>query len=193
MGTIEIAAGESTKIADPPYDGDAFTVQVDGSDVYLSHNPQSIQREGERVKKNDRIRIDNLRGRPVYALNPSGAANTAVISVNKASFNINFDSPTRIDTVDATRQNQDGAVGETFTVPNSNTSPQTQDVPDGFAAVIQSDPANNDNIDVIGNVGNVIHVIQPGGTFSLRVQDLDDITLNGTSNNPTVHVGVEAP
>lgn len=89
--------------------------------------------------------------------------------------------------------NASGIVGDTITPGSTGSTFASQNVPDGFAVVVQNDPGNTDNVSIQDDGGTDRHVIEPGGTFRVHVSNLDQINVTGTSNNPSVHATVEAP
>lgn len=89
--------------------------------------------------------------------------------------------------------NKTGVVGDTITPGAGGSAFTDQSVPRGFAVVVQNDPTNNDNVQVQDDGGTDRHVLEPGATISLYVDNLNRISVTGTSNNPSVHATVEAP
>jgi len=103
MAQITLDPGEKQKIISQPSDGDAYNINVDGARVYLSHRANGIVREGKAVKKGDRTVASNLRGKPIYAKNPSTNENTATLEVDRAGFALSFQSRAVIGAVDTGR------------------------------------------------------------------------------------------
>jgi len=92
MPEITLEPGDVQKIVSQPDTGEAFNINVDGAKVYLSHRANGIVREGKAVKKGDRTVASNLRGKPLYAKNPSTNDNRATLEVDRAGFALSFQS-----------------------------------------------------------------------------------------------------
>jgi len=90
MGEITIPPGETEQIVSQPEPNDEYNAGVTGSDVYLSHRPSGIRREGKRVRPGDRVTLRNLRGKPIYAKNPPSAGQAATVEINRAAFALIF-------------------------------------------------------------------------------------------------------
>jgi len=95
--------------------------------------------------------------------------------------------------VTVTETNKDGIVGGTITPGTSGATFGSQSVPNGFGVVVQNDPSNSDTVQIQDDSGNDRHALEPGGEFTVYVSNLDQISVTGTGNNPTVHATVEAP
>lgn len=95
--------------------------------------------------------------------------------------------------VTVTETNKSGIVGDTISPGPTGSTFASQSVPDGFGVVVQNDPSNDDTVRIQDDSGTDRHAIQPGGQLTLYVTNLDQISVTGTVNNPTVHATVEAP
>jgi len=107
MATIELEPGEREKIISQPSNGDAYNINVDSAQVYLSHRANGITREGKLVKKGDRTVASNLRGKPIYAKNPAKNDNNAKLQVDRAGFALSFQSRAVVGAVDTARTDTD--------------------------------------------------------------------------------------
>jgi len=90
MGELELAPGETTKLVSQPGPDEAYNIQVRGSDIYLGHRKAAVKTEGDRVRAGDRIQVSNLRGKNLFAKNPSTSTQNATIEVSLDGFSINF-------------------------------------------------------------------------------------------------------
>ena len=90
MGEIILSPGDKQKIVSQPGRDEAYNIIVRDADVYLNHRPNGIVREGKRVSANDRAQAHNLRGKSLYAKNPSRNDTDAVVEVDQAGFALNF-------------------------------------------------------------------------------------------------------
>jgi len=90
MGKITLEPGESEKIISQPGADKAYNVNVEGAQVYLNHRANAITREGKVLKEGDRTVVSNLRGKPIYAKNPSTNQKTATVNVDRAGFSLTF-------------------------------------------------------------------------------------------------------
>jgi len=100
MPDISLSPGESRKIVSQPPAGTKFNVDVDGTDVYLSHNSQAIVNQGRQLKAGDRVRLEDLRGSSVYAKNPDANTDNVTINVTEASFDLIYQARAVIGSVD---------------------------------------------------------------------------------------------
>jgi len=91
MGEITIEPGDTQKIVSQPGTDEAYNIDVSNADVFMSHNKSRTQGEGKRVRPGDRVTLDNLRGKSVYAKNPSENTENASLNVNRAGFNLTFE------------------------------------------------------------------------------------------------------
>lgn len=90
MGEIEIDPGETQKLLSQPGMDEAYQLQVTGSDVFLSHRQSQVRQEGDRLRAGDRVRVTNLRGKPLYARNPPESSGTARVDLTTAGFALQF-------------------------------------------------------------------------------------------------------
>jgi len=97
MPEIILKPGESEKIVSQPARGEAYNVRVSGTDVFLSHNSKAIIREGKHVVADDRVKLDNLGGKSIYAKNPNENTGDAAIDISRAAFNIVFNPRFAVD------------------------------------------------------------------------------------------------
>jgi len=90
MGEIVIAPGETKKIVSQPGSGEEYNITVDGADVWMAHDKSRARSSGKRVRPGDRVTMNNLRGKSVYAKNPGDNDKNATLEVNQAGFNLIF-------------------------------------------------------------------------------------------------------
>lgn len=162
MATINLAPGEKQKIISQPNQGDAYNINVDGGEVFLSHRSNGIVREGKRVKKGDRTVASNLRGKPVYAKNPAGNSNNARLEVDRAGFALSFQARAVVGAVDTARTDTDAP-----------------------AASDDWDEATGSAVD-IGSGGSTTEVLTPPGRADqvmLRVEGSAAFEVSVTWNN----------
>jgi len=179
---IELAPGESERVIDSPDPGDEFNVSVAGSDVFASHRSQGIVREGRRLVAGDRVTIDNLRERPVYAKPDPGGAGPAIVEVQREGFNVTFQARA---TQAAARQNRPSIVAEQVSASTTGTALPAIGVPDGFSILVQNPPSNADNVRVDDGSGGG-HVLKPSASVGLAVANASVVTVTalGASSQP---------
>lgn len=90
MGEIVIEPGDTKKIVSQPGTDEAYNIGVTNEEVYLSHSSSRTKSEGKLVRPGDRVTIDNLRGKSIYAKNPSDNTETASLNINLAAFNLSW-------------------------------------------------------------------------------------------------------
>lgn len=90
MGDIVIEPGETKKLVSQPGPDAAYNITVENADVYMSHDKSRVLGSGKRVRPGDRVTVDNLRGKSLYAKNPPENDENAVLGVNQAGFNLIF-------------------------------------------------------------------------------------------------------
>lgn len=184
---ISIADGETEKIVAESEPQGRYEFEVRKNEVRLGARKQNAP-EGRRIDpQRPGFVVKDEKTEAIWAHASDGDAE---IEVEKSQFEINLYAPM---VARAGRQNKDGVVGDTITPGTGGATFADQDVPDGFDVVVQNDPSNTDNVQVQDDDGTDRHVLSPGSTISLAVSNLDEITVTGTANNPSVHATVEAP
>jgi hypothetical protein len=138
MGQLSLQPGERQKIISQPGPNKEYNLDVEGADVFLSHRKGLEKQEGKRVRPGDRVEIENLQGKPVYALNPKGNTSEAVLSLNEAAFGLIFQPRA----IQATIQSG----------PQDEATPATDDFTE----------ATGNSVD-ISNGGNVVESLTPPG------------------------------
>lgn len=187
MPTIDLPQRETTKIVDASDPQGNYEFTVGGADIRISDRKADAP-EGRTVQSNrDGVITKDRKTERLYAFAPNADSS---IDIDKTRFSINLYPPM---VLTSERTNKDGIVGDSVNAGASQTSFSDQAVPDGFNAVVQNDPGNNDNVSIVDDGGTQRHVLSPGATISLGVSNLDQITVYGTGNTPTVNATVEAP
>ena len=90
---IVLAAGEQNKIVSQPQANTEYNIDVKGAtgdELYLSHNPTSVVREGKLVTTGDRATLANLNGKPMYAKADIGNFQEIELEIQEAAFNLIF-------------------------------------------------------------------------------------------------------
>jgi len=90
MGQIDLDPGARKKIISQPGADERYNLDVEGADVFLSHRKGLEKQEGKRVRPGDRVTVENLQGKPLYALNPRANSAPATLSINEAAFGLIF-------------------------------------------------------------------------------------------------------
>jgi len=90
MGEITLQPGEKQKLVSQPGADDSYNLGITGADIFLSHREGLVVQEGKRVRPGDRVTLENLRGKPVYAKNPGSNTDAATLEINQAGFNLIF-------------------------------------------------------------------------------------------------------
>lgn len=165
MGQLTLAPGERQKIVSQPGANEEYNINVDGAKVYLSHRENGIIREGKAVKKGDRVTAGNLRGKPLFAKNPSTNSNTATIEVDQAGFSLTFGARAVVGAVDTSRTDTEAP-----------------------AASDDWDEATGSAVD-IGSGGSSTEVLTPPGRsdqLMLRVEGTAGFEVDVTFNNTSV-------
>jgi len=199
---LRFGAKEAPQIDLRDFDGSTFTRPTGNDDplgaIYLENPAGSGTLEiffGQEVETAPTVTIDEID--TINNLNDTvDVSDRQGREIGKTrlmdSGGVLIDSGNRLP-VDSAQSNQTGVVGDTITPGGTATAFASQNVPAGFSVVVQNDPANSDNVQLADNGGIARHVLVPGASFSVAVQNLDEISVIGSANNPTVHATVEAP
>jgi len=199
MPELSLAPGESRKIVSQPTRGEEYNLDVSGEDIYLSHNSSAIVNQGKQVRPGDRVTLENLEGKSIYAKNPTDNTNTATLDVSRASFNLIFRPRAVIGGVDTGRNDEDapaasddwdeltasgvdigsgGSITEILTPPGR--ADQISLFVDGSAAfevtVTWNNTSETYSSDADDNVKEVLPVFY--------ISDLIDVTITDTSGGP---------
>jgi hypothetical protein len=86
MGEITIPAGDTKKIVSSPGYDEAYQLDVNDGDVFVSHDPQRTKAEGKLVTPDDRGDLRNFKGDDVYAFAPDGAT----VRINEQAFELSL-------------------------------------------------------------------------------------------------------
>lgn len=162
MGEVTIQPGEREKIISQPAQGDAYNIGVQGADIYLSHSSASTRNEGRKVVPGDRATLRHLRGKSIYAKNPPGNDDPAKISIDKAGFDIVFQSRPVVGAVQQESGDEAPAASDAFI------HRYGKDVDVNAASVVE-EMAAPDRADKLK-----IHVDGAAGPFSVAVRFLDE-------------------
>lgn len=115
MGEITLQPGENKKLVSQPGADASYNIAVTGADVFLSHREGLVVQEGKRVRPGDRVTLENLRGKPVYAKNPSTNADAATLEINQAGFNLIFQPRAVQASVQTNNQDESAPATDDFT------------------------------------------------------------------------------
>jgi len=176
MGELTLNPGESKKIVSQPDSDEAYNINVKGAEIYVAHRSHGIVREGKHIRKGDRTVASNLRGKPLYAKNPSTNNTTATVEVDQAGFALTFQTRRIVEQPSdaASRENQEETAGgevlniasgsySSVVLPLSNTT--NAELSQFYAAVTNGNYSNN--------VWYRIVTLDSGGS------DQDEYHLNG--------------
>jgi len=138
MGQIDLDPGQRKKIISQPGADERYNLDVEGADVFLSHRKGLEKQEGKRVRPGDRVTVENLQGKPLYALNPRANSNPATLSINDAAFGLIFQPRA----IQATVQSG----------PQEEATPATDNFTEATGSAVD-----------ISNGGNVVETLTPPG------------------------------
>jgi len=186
MGELEVT-DEPVKIVSQPAPNRSYRVDVEGAAVVIGHTRTALLRQGQRFEPGDRAVLNNLQGQPLYARTTRASAQ-ARVNVNDASFNVVFQQRARLA---ASRENRATVVSDSATVGTTAAALPSNPIPDGFKAVLQSDPSNGSNIS-LGNSSSQDTTIQPSESVSLGVTDTSVVHAVATSAGQTLNILAEA-
>jgi len=120
MGQLSLQPGERQKIISQPGPDERYNLDVEGADVFLSHRKGLEKQEGKRVRPGDRVTVENLQGKPLYALNPRRNTSEAVLSINEAAFGLIFQPRAIQATVQSGPQEESTPATDNFTEATGN-------------------------------------------------------------------------
>jgi len=161
MGQIDLDPGQRKKIISQPGADERYNLDVEGADVFLSHRKGLERQEGKRVRPGDRVTVENLQGKPLYALNPRANSAPATLSINEAAFGLIFQPRA----IQATVQSG----------PQEEATPATDDFTE----------ATGSNVD-ISNGGSTTETLTPPGRsnqVAFYVEPTAQINVNVEWNN----------
>jgi len=161
MGQLSLQPGERQKIISQPGPNERYNLDVEGADVFLSHRKGLEKQEGKRVRPGDRVAVENLQGKPLYALNPRANSTPATLSINEAAFGLIFQPRA----IQATVQSG----------PQEEATPATDDFTE----------ATGSNVD-ISNGGSTTETLTPPGRsnqVAFYVEPTAQINVNVEWNN----------
>lgn len=149
MGRVEIPADDVVELVGDHQANENWKLQVEDANILVDHSAQQVTQVGDRIKAGDRVRLEDLRGMPVYATAEGDQPATAWIS--RAALNITF--MTR-DTVGAVQRDDGSAVAPASDsyewVYGRSVDPSAGDIVESFEApdradwiVIGADDADN--------------------------------------------------
>lgn len=184
---IDVPDGETVKLVAGSDSQGRYEFEVFDNEIRVSDRLQDAP-DGRRVEtQRTGYFIKDRDTEEIYAHAPNGDAS---IEIAKSRFEINL-SPSL--TLNSSRQNQDGLVGDTISPGAGGSTFASQNVPDGYEVLVQNAPGNSDNVEVQDDGGSTRLVLEPNDAATFGVSNLDQITVVGTGNNPTIHAIVEAP
>jgi hypothetical protein len=114
MGEITLKPGETRKLVSQPGPNESYNLAVAGADVFLSHRKGLVVREGKRVRPGDRVTVENLEGKPLYAKNPGENTSNATLNINEAAFGLFFQPRAVQASVQASEQNEAAPATDDF-------------------------------------------------------------------------------
>lgn len=170
--------------------GDEYSLTVADSPIFVAGYKDALSpgRELDRNQTHD-VTIEQESG-GIFAR--SATANEANVEIAlQGNLGITVVSrPPRV--IKAMQENRTGIVGDTITPGAGGATFSSQEVPNGFDVVVQNQHGT-DSVFVQDDGGTERHEIGPGDFLELGVANLNQITVTGTVNNPTVVATVEAP
>lgn len=161
MGEIILQPGEVQKVVSQPAASESYNIACTGADVFLSHRKRLAESEGKRIRPGDRVSVERLEGKPLYAKNPSVNSNAATLEVSEASFALFF-QPRSVQATVQTNQNNESA-------------PATDDY----------NNASGSSVDISNN-GSVTETLTPPGRsdqISIHAEGTAAIDVQVTWNN----------
>lgn len=173
MGEIILAPGERQKVVSQPERDEAYNINVSGADVYLSHRSNGITREGKHVKKGDRTVASNLRGKPLFAKNPSSNSSDATVEVDMAGFALSFQTRAVVGAVDTGQDDQEAPAAS-----------DDWDEHTGSAVDIGSGGSTSETLTPPGRADQVMLRVEGSAAFDVTV------TWNNTSETYSSSSGV---
>lgn len=183
---IRISDGSFAKIigeSDPQGD---YELQPNDADIRVSTSKRDA-REGRLIEKARPAILTKSESREaVWAYAPNGNVN---VEIAKTRFSLQRLAPMTLR--GAVQNRSDLTSFENATVGTSAVQLANNVVPDGFEALVQSDPGNGDIVRV-GDSSEQAFALDPGAAVSLGVQNTDEIYVVADSGTQTVNVLGEA-
>lgn len=158
MGDIEVPAGETKKIVNPEQARDVWKATISGGDILVGHHPRETERNGDRIKAGDRVRLSNLGGSPLYAY---ADGKDVTVSISEAAVDISFMARTVVGSVQA----DDGSEVAPASAAFVHRSGSGVDPSAGVSVELEAP----DRADFV-----VVHVDDADNTYSVDVNFLDD-------------------
>ena len=182
---IDLDDGEVERIIRDEEANRAYLVEVTGSNPVRVGHTKRYARDGNTLSARQTHTVSNLRGEELYAAAFDGPTS---IRVRVAAADVDSQPETNVNVVsgniDINRRNALGATAFSQTV-DSEQDLISQEVPNGFEAVLLAADGNDDHLLVEG------FPLAAGDSLALGVEDTSQITVDAASGSQTVHVITE--
>lgn len=182
MGEIVLEPGDSKKIVSQPGREEAYNINVEGAEVYLSHRSNGIVREGKLLQPGDRTQATNLRGKPLHAKNPGSNSSDATIQVDQAGFALNFMTRPVVGAVRTNSGDEAAPANDNFVLrQGTGVDVNADTVTEKFVAPDAADTVTVSVDDAVGAYSVAVEFLDGDGNTVTRRDENNSVAYSGDS------------